>query len=65
MADLGRLVRRAGSVSEGFWDCLDRDGPQIPYVISNSGFPFRQNGVQFALSLGGNGPISKQTYAVF
>lgn len=34
---VGRLVRRAGSASERFWDCLDGDGPQVAYVISNSG----------------------------
>jgi hypothetical protein len=33
--------------------------------MSDSGFQFRQNGIQFALSLGGDGPISEQTYAVF
>lgn len=36
-------------------NCLHSDGPQIAYVISDSSFQFRQNGVQFALSLGGDG----------
>lgn len=39
-------------------NCLNRDGPQIAYVIPDSGFQFRQNSVQFVLSAGGDGPIS-------
>jgi hypothetical protein len=40
-------------------------GSNVAYVISDGGFQFRQNGVQFALSLGSDGPISEPTYAVF
>jgi hypothetical protein len=42
---------------------LNRDGPQIAYVISDSGFQFWQNRLQFTLSLRGDGPISEQTYS--
>jgi hypothetical protein len=60
-----RLGCRLALRPERLGDCLKRNGPQIADVISDSGFEFRQNGVQFALSLGGDGPISEETDAVF
>jgi hypothetical protein len=51
--------------SEYFGNCLNRDSPNIAYVISDSGFQFGQNGIQFALTLGGDRPISEQMYPVF
>ena len=40
-------------------------GSNVADVVSDSGFQFWQNRIQFALILGGNSPISEQTYAVF
>jgi len=37
----------------------------MAYVISDSGFQFWQNGVQFGLILGSDGPISEQTNTIF
>ena len=50
-----RLALRPERLGNG----LNDYGSNVAYVISDSGFQFRQNGFQFALSLGGNGPISE------
>ena len=47
------------------WNSLNRAGTQTAYVASDSGVQFRQNSNQFALSLGGDGLVSEQTYALF
>jgi len=59
------LVCRFALRPERFWNHLNRNGPQIAHVISDSGGEFLPDGVPFALSLGGDGLISEQTYSVF
>jgi hypothetical protein len=61
----GKLVCGVASRSERLRNCLDRDGPNIPYMISDGGFQRRQHGVQLGLSLGGDGPITKESNAIF
>jgi len=51
--------------SKYFGNCLTDDVPNMAYVISDCGFQFRQNGVQFTLILGGDSPISEQTNTIF
>jgi hypothetical protein len=54
---------RFGIHSERLGNCLNRDGSQIAYVISNGSFEFRQNGVQLLLILGGAMGSVKETHA--
>jgi hypothetical protein len=58
------LVCRVVPRSEHFGNCPNRDGPQVAYVISDSGFQSRQYGVQFALSLGSDSEIRQHPYTV-
>jgi hypothetical protein len=41
----GQLVRRVALRSERHGDCLKSDCSNIAYVVPNSGFEFRQDGV--------------------
>ena len=50
-----RFALRPKRLGNGFNDY----GPNVAYVISDSGFQFWQNSVQFTLSVGGDGPISE------
>jgi hypothetical protein len=63
--NMGVLGCRFAVRTEHLGDCLNRDGPQIAYVISDSSFQFWQNRIHFFVSLGSDGPISEQTYSVF
>jgi hypothetical protein len=47
------------SASEHLGNGLNDYGSNVAYVISDSHFQFWQNGFQFTLSLGGDGPISE------
>ena len=61
---LGRLVGRFALRRERYWNYLNRNGPKMSYVMSNSGAEFLQDGVHFVLVLGGDSLIGEQMYSV-
>ena len=54
-----RPLRCRFGLPERLGNGLNDYGSNVAYVICDSGFQFRQDGVQLALSLGGDGPISE------
>ena len=41
--------------AESLWNCFGGDGPQVAYVVTNSGLQLRQDDFEFGLGLGGSG----------
>ena len=60
-----KLICGVAVPAECHWNCLDGDGPQVAYVVSNGGLEFRQDEVEFSLALGSDGLSAKVLNSFF